>query len=59
MKNSSKAFVFYAITLALAVIVALAVPFVGEACLVITMLTPTIATLIMLVFISREGGLRP
>lgn len=58
MQNSNKAFVFYAITLALAVIVRLAVPFIGEASLPVTMLTPTIAAAIMLTFVAREGGFR-
>jgi membrane protease YdiL (CAAX protease family) len=58
MENSRKAFIFYAITLALAVAVALAVPFLGEASLVVTMLTPTVATVIMLTVISPEGGFR-
>ena len=58
VKNSNKAFFFYAITLALAVIVRLAVPFIGDASLPVTMLTPTIATAIMLIFVAREGGFR-
>jgi uncharacterized protein len=58
MKNSNKAFIFYAITLALAGIVRLVVPFIGEASLPITMLTPTIAAAIMLTFAAREGGFR-
>lgn len=58
MENSRKAFVLYGITLALAVAVAFTVPWIGEASLPVTMLTPTIATVIMLVFIAPEGGLR-
>jgi membrane protease YdiL (CAAX protease family) len=58
MENSRKAFVFYAITLALAVAVVFAVPFLGEASLVVTMMTPTIAAVIMLMMIAPEGGLR-
>jgi membrane protease YdiL (CAAX protease family) len=58
MSNSSKAFIFYAITLALAAIVAVAVPFIGEASLPVTMLTPTIAAVIMLSLVSREGRFR-
>jgi uncharacterized protein len=58
MENSRKAFVFYAITLALAVSVVFVVPFLGEASLIVTMMTPTIVTVIMLSFISPEGGFR-
>jgi membrane protease YdiL (CAAX protease family) len=58
MENSRKAFIFYAITLALAVAVAFAVPFIGEASLVVAMMTPTIAAVIMLAVISPEGGFR-
>ena len=58
MDNSRKAFVFYAITLALAVAVTFLVPWIGQASLVVTMLTPTVATIIMLAFIAPEGGFR-
>ena len=58
MTNANRAFLFYAITLALAVAVAFVVPFIGEASLVVTMMTPTIATVIMLTVIAPEGGLR-
>ena len=58
MENSRKAFIFYAITLALAVAVILVVPVIGQASLVVTMMTPTIAMVIMLAFISPEGGFR-
>ncbi len=60
MTNANRALLFYAITLALAVAVAvvLAVPVLGEASLIVTMMTPTIATVIMLAFISPEGGFR-
>ena len=56
--NSNKAFVFYAITLALAVLVRFAVPVIGEAILPVTMLTPAIAAALMLIFIAPEGGFR-
>jgi uncharacterized protein len=56
--NSNKAFVFYGITLCLAVQVRLAVPFIGEASLPVTMLTPAIAAALMLIFIAPEGGFR-
>lgn len=58
MTNANRAFLFYAITLALAVAVAFAAPFIGEASLPVTMLTPTIAAVIMLAVISPEGGFR-
>ena len=58
MENSRKAFIFYAITLALAVAVIFLVPWIGQASLVVTMLTPTVATLIMLTWIAPEGGFR-
>ncbi|MEP7174156.1 MAG: hypothetical protein ABI705_11765, partial [Aestuariivirga sp.] len=58
MDNSRKAFIFYSITLALSVAVAFMVPWIGEASLPITMLTPTIATLIMLTVIAPEGSFR-
>jgi membrane protease YdiL (CAAX protease family) len=58
MDNSRKAFIFYGITLALAVAVAFAAPIFGEASTVVTMLTPAVATLIMLTWIAPEGGFR-
>jgi uncharacterized protein len=58
MKNSTKAFVFYAVTLTLAVAVAFTVRWIGEASLAVTMLTPAIATVVMLALVSPEGGFR-
>jgi uncharacterized protein len=58
MDNSRKAFVFYGITLALAMAVAFAAPLFGEASTVVTMLTPTVAAVIMLAWVKREGGFR-
>ena len=58
MENSRKAFIYYGITLALAVAVTFLVPWIGQASLVVTMLTPTVATIIMLAFIAPEGGFR-
>jgi uncharacterized protein len=58
MKNSSKAFVFYAITLALAVAAAFTVPWIGEASLILTMMTPAMAAAIMFTLVSREGSFR-
>ena len=56
--NSNKAFVFYAITLGLALLVRLAVPVIGDASVLVTMLTPAIAAAIMLIFVAPEGGWR-
>lgn len=58
MKYRRSAFTFYAIALALAVLARLAVPLVGEASLLLTMLTPAIAVVIMLIFVAPEGGFR-
>jgi uncharacterized protein len=58
MDNSRKAIVFYAITLGLVVAVAFAAPVFGEASPVVSMLTPTVATIIMLAWIAPEGGFR-
>ena len=58
MTSANRGFLFYAITLALAVAVVFLVPFLGEASLIVTMMTPTIATVIMLTVIAPEGGLR-
>ena len=58
MENSRKAFIFYAITLALAVAVTFLVPWIGQASLVVTMFTPTVAAVIMLAWIAPEGGFR-
>ena len=57
-RNSNPAFVFYALTLGLAVLVRLAVPWIGEAGVLVTMLTPAIAAVIMLTLIAPEGGFR-
>ena len=56
--GSSKVFLFYAITLALAVLARLALPAIGDGILPLTMLTPAIAAAIMLAFIAPEGGFR-
>jgi membrane protease YdiL (CAAX protease family) len=58
MTNANKAFIFYAITLALAAAVAIAAPFIGEASPPVTMFTPTVAAVIMLTLISPEGSFR-
>jgi membrane protease YdiL (CAAX protease family) len=56
--SPNRIIVFYVITLALAVVVRLAVPLVGEASLLLTMLTPAVATVVMLTVIAPEGGFR-
>jgi uncharacterized protein len=58
MSNSNKIIVFSAIVLSLAVAVRLAVPVIGEASLLVTMLTPAIAVAIMLLYAAPEGGFR-
>jgi uncharacterized protein len=58
MKNPDRAFIFYAITLALAVVVVFTVPFIGEVSLIVTMMTPTLAAVLMLAVISPEDGFR-
>jgi uncharacterized protein len=49
---------FYAITLLLALAVLAAAPWIGQRSPVVTMLTPTIATLLMLGWVAPEGGWR-
>jgi uncharacterized protein len=56
--RASKAFLFYAIALGLAILVRFAVPLIGEASLPVTMLTPAIAAAMMLAFVRPEGGFR-
>jgi membrane protease YdiL (CAAX protease family) len=55
---SNRAIVYYVITLGLAILVRLAVPLIGEASLPVTMLTPAIATAIMLLLVAPEGNFR-
>jgi uncharacterized protein len=57
-QGPNRAFVFYGITLGLAVLVAVAAPVFGEASPLVTMFTPAIATIIMLAFVAPEGTLR-
>ncbi|WP_431298137.1 CPBP family glutamic-type intramembrane protease [Tabrizicola sp. BL-A-41-H6] len=49
---------FYAITLGLAVLTALAAPWLGNLALMLTMVTPTVGAVLMLAVIAPEGGLR-
>ena len=58
MKPSSSAFVFYGLTLASSVGIAAIAPKIGEASLVLTMLTPAVVAIIMFVLIAPEGGIR-
>lgn len=58
MTDHRQAFTFYVITFALALLVRLAVPIVGEASAVLTMLTPAIAVAIMLGIVAPQGSLR-
>ena len=58
MSNTRKALSFYAITLTLAILVRLTVPWIGEASLPLTMLTPTLGVLAMLLVFAPEGGWR-
>ena len=58
MANVNRAYIFYAITLVLAVAVTFLVPWIGEASLILTMMTPTIAAVIMLTVVAPEGGFR-
>lgn len=52
------ALLFYAITLACALGVALLAPGLGEGALLLTMLTPTLVVVLMLTAVAREGRLR-
>jgi uncharacterized protein len=56
LPNTGKALAFYSITLTLAVLVRLAVPWIGDASLPVTMLTPAVAVAIMLGTIAPEDG---
>lgn len=58
LSSSAKAFVFYAITLALALLVVGAAGWIGEISPLFTMFTPAIAVIIMLTLVAREGGFR-
>jgi uncharacterized protein len=57
IKALNTALAFYVMTFSLAVLVRLAVPLIGEASLPVTMLTPTVAAAVMLIFVAPEGGL--
>ncbi len=56
--GTRNALIFYMIAFGLAVMVRLAVPVLGGASNVVTMLTPAVAAVIMLTLVSPEGGWR-
>lgn len=58
MGNTARATLFYLIAMALAILVAVTAPIIGEAVLLVTMLTPALAVAIMLMIVSPEGRLR-
>ncbi len=58
MTMRTKALLFYAIAFGLAGLAAVAARWIGEASLLLMMLTPTVAALAMLVWIAPEGGIR-
>jgi uncharacterized protein len=58
LADSNKALIFYALTLALAIVVATMAPIIGDAVLPVSMLAPVVATLIMLLIVTRDGYTR-
>ena len=52
----SKAAIFYGIALSLALLVSVAAPWLGEGSRLVTMLTPTVSVIIMLLFFAPESG---
>ena len=58
MRNPARAAVFYVIAMALALVVAVTAPIIGEAVLPVTMMTPGLAAAIMLMIVAPEGRLR-
>ena len=58
INSVAKPIVFYLITLVLAVLVRLLVPYVGEASLPLTMLTPAVGAVLMLTVVMPESGFR-
>jgi uncharacterized protein len=55
LSNSAKAFLFYGLAFGLTVTVCLLAPFLGELTMLFHMLTPTLATLLMLLVVTRDG----
>lgn len=58
MSLLARALVFYVMTMVLALLVRMAVPWIGIASLPFTMMTPMIATIIMLAWVAPEGGVK-
>ena len=55
LTNQKKAIIFYAVTLTLAIGVALMAPLIGDTVRIVSMLTPVAAVLIMLLVVTRDG----
>ena len=55
LTDPAKAVVFYALAFGLTVSVALLAPLLGEATIIVHMFTPLLATLLMLLVVTREG----
>jgi len=55
LTNNKKAIIFYAVTLTLAIAVALMAPVIGDMVRIVSMLTPLAAVLIMLLVVTRDG----
>jgi membrane protease YdiL (CAAX protease family) len=55
LSNSAKAFMFYGLAFGLTVTVSLLAPFLGELTMLFHMLTPTLAALLMLLVVTRDG----
>jgi membrane protease YdiL (CAAX protease family) len=59
LSNVGKASVFYALALGMALVVALAVPDTSDGAPMLTMFTPLVAVLLMLLVLTRDGYARP
>jgi membrane protease YdiL (CAAX protease family) len=55
LSELNKAWIFYGLTFIMATLVALQAPTLGEGALILSMFTPTIAVLLMLLVITRDG----
>jgi membrane protease YdiL (CAAX protease family) len=55
LSELNKAWIFYGLTFSMATLVALQAPTLGEGALILSMFTPTIAVLLMLLVITRDG----
>jgi hypothetical protein len=56
LTNSTKAFLFFAIAFGLTVTVSLLAPLLGESTVFIHMFTPTLAAVIMMLVVTRDGA---